>query len=51
MQLMLKITLVIIDQESIIHLTQFKVIIWAKHNTHWQWKKLLKIMALVWMQI
>ena len=31
-----------------IDLTQFGVTIWAKHNTHWQWNKLLKIMTLVW---
>ena len=27
--------------------TQFQATIWAKHNTQWQWSKILKIMTLV----
>ena len=43
-----KFKLVLIYQNATIDLTQFGATIWAKHNTHWEWNKLLNIMTLVW---
>ena len=43
-------TIVIIgDQKSMINLIQFEATIWARHNTLWKWRKILKILTLVWM--
>ena len=43
-----KKTFVIIgDQKSMIDLTQFEATIWPKHNTQWQWSKIMKIITLV----
>ena len=44
-----KIILIIGDQKSMINFNQFETTIWAKHNTQWQWSKILKMMNLVWM--
>ena len=36
------------DQKSMINLIQFEATIWARHNTLWKWRKILKILTLVW---
>ena len=43
---MVKLTLMIVDQKSIIHFTQFEATIWGKHNAEWLWNKISKIMIL-----
>ena len=42
-----KMKIVIIDQKSIMDLTQFEASIWPKHKTQWQWNFFLKTGAIV----